>query len=75
MSFKYYWKELSKDGLLKDPDPVGPYYSQYSLGIYGFNSREEAVARYEEFFRIHGPYEVDRSLVLIEVYEVEGKDK
>ena len=75
MAFKYYWKELSKDGLLKDPDPVGSYYSRERLGVYGFNSREEAVAEYEEFFRIHGPCEVDKELVLIEVYEIEGKDQ
>lgn len=71
MGFKYYWKELSGDGLLKEPSDAGPYYSKdYINETGGFENKESAIARYEEFYKLHGKYYVDRELVLIEVYEV-----
>lgn len=41
---KYYWKELSDDGLLKEPPELGPYYDEVSLNHYGggYDSEEEA---------------------------------
>lgn len=71
MAFKYYWKELSGDGLLKEPKGAGPYYSkEYLNKIGGFENKDEAIQAYEEFYKLHGKYYVDRELVLIEVYEV-----
>ena len=43
---KYYWKELTSDGLLKEPKEAGPYYSTTNLNGYGgFDTEEEAVER------------------------------
>jgi len=40
----YYWKELSSDGLLKEPKEVGAYYESESINnYYGFASEEDAI--------------------------------
>lgn len=41
---KYYWKELSEDGLLKEPPKLGPYFSPAKLNNFGcgYHSEEEA---------------------------------
>lgn len=41
---KYYWKELSSDGLLKDPPKIGPYYDEAELNnyVHGYDTPEEA---------------------------------
>lgn len=65
---RYYWKELTEDGLLKEPNGLGPYYSTVSLNDFdGFESEEEAVEHYESIissFKFRVPYK----LVLIIEY-------
>lgn len=47
----YYWKELTRDGLLKEPDTFGAYYEEESLNGYsGFSSKELA---YASFLSMH----------------------
>ena len=42
---EYIWKELSSDGLLKEPKDIGPYYNTDNVNPYsgGYESREEAI--------------------------------
>lgn len=44
MPHSYKWKVLTDDGLLKEPEPMGPYYDQTELNGYkgGFETVEEA---------------------------------
>lgn len=66
----YRWKRLTDDGLLKEPDPVGPYYNEDNLNPYnGFETEEEAVQAYIALKEAHNwgvPYE----LVLIKVHQL-----
>ena len=41
----YYWRELTHDGLVKDIDPIGPYYDQEYINTYSgyYESEEDAV--------------------------------
>lgn len=69
---RFYWKELSGDGLLKEPPRRGPYYNDISLNE-GFSSEEKALAGLDTYFN-HKPYDGEDvyscvSLVLITVYE------
>jgi len=67
---KYYWKELTSDGLLKEPKEFGPYYSTESLnGWGGYDSEEAAI---EKLIEINKRYEhsVPSSLTLITEYSV-----
>jgi hypothetical protein len=43
---KYYWRDLTSDGLLREPDETGPYYSRESLNNCGcgFDTEEQAFA-------------------------------
>ena len=59
---KFRWKELSEDGLLKDPKEYGPYYSRSGLNSYGYDSKEEAL---EDLLNNKEGYKYDE-LVLIE---------
>jgi hypothetical protein len=46
----YKWMVLSSDGLLKEPETRGPYYSEDSLNNYsGFESEKEANDRLIEW--------------------------
>lgn len=68
---KYYWKEVTDDGLLKEPKELGPHYCTESLnGWGGFDAEEEAV---ERLFYISETYEFDvpANLTLITMYSVE----
>lgn len=66
---KYYWKELTSDGLLKEPREVGPYYSQESLNAagWGFDTEEEAVERLTYVKSIH-QWDFSGDYVLVKVY-------
>lgn len=72
---KYYWKELSQDGLLKEPAEVGRklFTSCESLNdCNGFGSEDEAVKYLEEMVKKHGLGSfggVPGSLVLITEYD------
>ncbi len=41
---RFFWKEISEDGLLKEPPKKGPYYNEVCLNNYsGYETREEAL--------------------------------
>lgn len=69
MKIRYVWKEISEDGLVKEPKSVGPYYSQENLNGWegGFDSKEEAIAALRDFVKRY-KYDTPRSLILIEEY-------
>ena len=67
---KYYWKKLTSDGLLKEPEDVGPYYDSVSLNgswSSGFDSEEEAMARLQKL-KTRYEYELSGEYVLVKVY-------
>lgn len=67
---KYYWKKLTSDGLLKEPNDVGSYYDSVSLNgswSSGFESEEEAVARLQKLKAMY-EYELTGDYVLVKVY-------
>jgi hypothetical protein len=68
---KYAWKELSSDGLLKDVEDKGPYYSRESLNPYGgsFDSEKEAFGALESWVGAH-KFSIGSNLTLITFYEV-----
>ncbi len=66
LQHKYVWKELTPDGLLKDPEDCGAYYDSENVNGYGggYNSEQEA---YEAFiaFKTKHEYGTASSLVLV----------
>lgn len=66
---KYYWKELTSDGLLKEPKDLGPYYDTTTVNFYGhgFDSEEEAVFRLR-MLKVAHEYELIGDYVLVKVY-------
>lgn len=75
IGYKYVWKELSSDGLLKDPEECGPYYDRDNINgyDYGFDSEQEAEQSYLEFKTKH-EYGVSSSLVLVKLTRVIDTD-
>jgi hypothetical protein len=68
MKIVYYWKELTEDGLLKEPADIGPYYNEDSFnGWYGFVTKEEALKRLDEIFKEHSDC-VCGKYVLVKTY-------
>ena len=69
---RYYWKELSNDGLLKEPAELGPHYDRVPINGYdgGYVSEEEAVQALVEFGDLLYEWSVPSELVLIPVYEI-----
>ena len=58
------WKELSIDGLLKEPEDFGPYYDKESVNSNGgFDSEEEAIARLEQMNKAYPCFGGDYVLV------------
>lgn len=65
---KYYWKELTSDGLLKEPKEAGPYYDKVSLnGWGGFDTEEEAIERLVKM-KVEHEYQFTDDYVLVKVY-------
>lgn len=65
---KYYWKELTDDGLVKEPKELGPHYGKESLNDHGgFDTEEQALAHLEEMARAYRFY-MPSGLVLIAEY-------
>lgn len=64
----YEWKVLTSDGLLKEPDEIGPHYAAESLNGHGFESEEEAVSVLEKKTKRHG-HDIPSELVLIVTYQ------
>ena len=68
MEKRLYWKELTDDGLMKEPQNVGPYYNQESFNMWsGHDSEESAVEHLEHLKRLH-EYRVNGNFVLVTVY-------
>lgn len=75
MEKRYFWKDLSSDGLLKEPDPIGPYYDQISLnGVLGdgFETEEEALERLQYVQNVSGHF--IGHFMLISLYTPEKKN-
>lgn len=43
---RYYWKELSSDGVLKEPEEIGPYYGRVSLNGWSWFETEMEAEEY-----------------------------
>lgn len=69
MEKSFYWKDLTGDGLMKEPPPFGPHYDESKLNNWGqgYASEAEAITDYEYMKKIHG-FSVPSSLVLISEY-------
>ena len=51
----FYWKYLSSDGLLLEPEAIGPCYNGFDLNNGGsFNTEEEAIKRLKEYRKLTG---------------------
>ena len=69
---RYQWKMLTDDGLLKEPEPLGPHYSPDEFNSYhtdGFKSKKDARIRLVELDSLH-EFQVPSNLVLITAYSV-----
>ena len=64
---KYYWKEISSDGLVKNPEPIGPYYSETILDEYGYDSKEDALKDFKRYCNAQ-EYFYNNSFFLFEEY-------
>jgi hypothetical protein len=71
MNYRYFWKELSEDGLLKEPKEVGFHYDSVPMNGYegGFKTEQEAVDHFIELHKKH-EWSCPRELVLIKVYSI-----
>lgn len=69
MQYKYIWRELTDDGLLKEPKDIGAYYEAESVNGYsgGFDTEQEAVDHFTMLSEKHG-WACPRELVLIKIY-------
>ena len=68
MEKRLYWKELTDDGLMKEPKDVGPHYSPDSFNCWsGHDSEELAIEHLEELKKAH-KFVVSGNYVLITVY-------
>lgn len=70
---KYFWKELTNDGLLKEPKLFGPYHSEESLN--NFDGHDTEAEAFEKLFLINRyyPYEQLSNLTLIAVYDMDDE--
>lgn len=66
---KYLWKELTKDGLLKEPEVKTPHNFTVNLNnLGGYRSEEESVKAMSEFQKAFSNY-LCAEYVLVTVYE------
>lgn len=49
MSFHYEWREVLNGGVLKEPDPTGPYYDEMRLRN-NYATTEEACEDYKRVY-------------------------
>lgn len=67
------WFERSDDGLIKKPDPIGPYYDQDTPWSYsGYESIEQAEAALCEFFGRNYGRGVGRYMLVCQYDRVES---
>jgi hypothetical protein len=68
---RYEWKELTRDGLLKDIADTGPYYEKGSLNEYGgFESVDKAVEALTEWDE-ENPFTLCGDITLITFYSID----
>jgi len=66
----YYWKEITDDGLVKEPKEFGGHYEAESLNEYGgFASENEALKKLVEISETY-EFDIPSSLILIVEYRV-----
>jgi hypothetical protein len=67
---KYKWMEISQDGLMKEPEDLGPYYSTTSFNGYnGFDTEEDALEQWKKLKK-QEEFGVPHELVLVPVYKM-----
>ncbi len=68
MEKKFVWKEITSDGLMKEPKECGPGYSTESInGWGGFDNEEDALAKLEQMKKNY-KWEVSGDFVLVAIY-------
>lgn len=67
----YYWKEITEDGLVKEPKKCGRYYNEDYVNNYGsgYESKEDAIKDLITFRKKHG-WSAPGSLFLVEEYTI-----
>lgn len=72
----YRWKEITEDGLVKNPKDLGPSYSSDNLNAYGndYESKDKAYNQLEKMTKMY-PYEIPSNLTLITFYEYIEEEK
>jgi len=71
MNFKYTWKKLSEDGLLKDIKTDDGYYSSRTFSEY--DTEEEAIQDVKDQLRYHS--HIPNELVLVKVLNISWEDR
>jgi hypothetical protein len=72
MKVRYEWREITDDGLLKQPDVIGPYYDETELNYDGgYESEEYAIEDLKRYQKTSG-WTVE--LVLVKTYRVEREE-
>ena len=74
MRIVYHWKELTDDGLLKEPKDVGPSYNSQSFNWYGsgHKTKQDAI---KHLIHLKDTENVRGDYVLVEVYMPQRKDE
>lgn len=68
MKKKLVWKELSDDGLLKEPGECGPHYSKESINQWGgFDTKEEAIEKLKKMKNAYA-WDVTGDYMLVTIY-------
>lgn len=74
MKKRYEWRELTEDGLLREPKDAGPHYDRSRVNTYGgFDSEEQAFAAYVAFKKAH-KFGIASELVLVAFYAAPDVD-
>ncbi|MFA6199051.1 MAG: hypothetical protein WC679_01430 [Bacteroidales bacterium] len=69
---RYYWKELTGDGLMKQPPKHGSYYSSDSrLQDESFETEQEAIELLEDYMKCNDLTYWFADMVLVPMYEYE----
>lgn len=68
---RYLWKELTSEGRLINPHPIGPYYDEDNFNDVsgaGFSSVEEAEEKLTFLVEKHGRYCMHELVLITEYY-------
>lgn len=68
MKKRFYWKELTDDGLIKEPKDVGPHYNSDSFNMWSGHESEEAAVEHLEGLKKSHKYDVNGNYVLVVCY-------